>query len=41
MTQAKQGDIVKLHYMGKLPDGTIFDTSVNAILCSSPSARDR
>jgi peptidylprolyl isomerase len=27
MTQAKQGDIVKLHYMGKLPDGTIFDTS--------------
>jgi peptidylprolyl isomerase len=27
MTQAKQGDTVKLHYMGKLSDGTIFDTS--------------
>jgi len=27
MTQAKQGDIVKIHYVGKLSDGTIFDTS--------------
>jgi peptidylprolyl isomerase len=27
MTQAKQGDTVQLHYMGKLQDGTIFDTS--------------
>ena len=27
MAQAKQGDTVQLHYMGKLQDGTIFDTS--------------
>jgi peptidylprolyl isomerase len=27
MTQAKQGDTVKVHYTGKLGDGTIFDTS--------------
>ncbi len=27
MAQAKQGDTVQLHYMGKLPDGTIFDSS--------------
>jgi peptidylprolyl isomerase len=27
MTQAKQGDTVNVHYTGKLPDGTIFDTS--------------
>jgi peptidylprolyl isomerase len=27
MAEAKQGDTVQLHYMGKLPDGTIFDTS--------------
>jgi FKBP-type peptidyl-prolyl cis-trans isomerase 2 len=27
MAQAKQGDIVQLHYMGKLQDGTIFDSS--------------
>jgi peptidylprolyl isomerase len=27
MAQAKQGDTVQLHYMGKLHDGTIFDTS--------------
>ena len=27
MAQAKQGDKVQLHYMGKLQDGTIFDTS--------------
>jgi FKBP-type peptidyl-prolyl cis-trans isomerase 2 len=27
MTQAKQGDTVQLHYMGKLQDGTVFDTS--------------
>jgi peptidylprolyl isomerase len=27
MTQAKQGDTINVHYTGKLPDGTIFDTS--------------
>lgn len=27
MAQAKNGDTVKVHYVGKLPDGTIFDTS--------------
>jgi peptidylprolyl isomerase len=27
MTQAKQKDTVHLHYVGKLQDGTIFDTS--------------
>ncbi|MDH3329861.1 MAG: peptidylprolyl isomerase [Desulfobulbaceae bacterium] len=27
MTQAKQGDTVKIHYTGKLNDGTVFDTS--------------
>jgi len=27
MIQAKQGDTVQIHYMGKLQDGTVFDTS--------------
>ena len=27
MAQAKTGDIVKVHYTGKLDDGTVFDTS--------------
>lgn len=27
MTQAKKGDTVKIHYTGKLNDGTVFDTS--------------
>ena len=27
MTQAKNGDVVALHYTGRLSDGTIFDTS--------------
>jgi len=28
-TKAKQGDSVKVHYTGKLEDGTVFDTSAD------------
>ena len=28
MTQAENGDIVRINYTGKLADGTVFDTSV-------------
>jgi peptidylprolyl isomerase len=27
MTQAKEGDTVKIHYTGRLHDGTVFDSS--------------
>lgn len=29
MSQAKEGDTVKVHYTGKLDDGMVFDTSKN------------
>jgi len=28
MSQVKQGDTVKIHYTGRLEDGTVFDSSV-------------
>jgi peptidylprolyl isomerase len=28
MTEAKEGSVVKVHYTGRLEDGTVFDTSL-------------
>ena len=28
MQQVKEGDVVKVHYTGRLEDGTVFDTSI-------------
>jgi peptidylprolyl isomerase len=30
MTQVRDGDTIKIHYTGKLDDGTTFDTSLNS-----------
>ena len=29
MVQAKNGDVVKVHYTGRLEDGMVFDTTLN------------
>jgi len=37
MTQAKQGDRVKIDYTGRLDDGTIFDSTIENIDCGADS----
>ena len=35
MAKVKQGDRVRIHFTGKLEDGTIFDTTIEEAGCSS------
>ncbi|BCS52189.1 peptidylprolyl isomerase [Geobacter sp. SVR] len=40
MAQAKNGDKVRVHYIGTLDDGSIFDASENTEACADDSCSD-